>query len=365
MTSTLVAEYTSSVQVNDKWDVRGERYIAFLGKGVLFIIRNNHTFLHTFVLSGVDVTLRSGCITVHPGGIEYVSMGTAVYGNHLVSDLESDPRKWQCAGAGSSIGGIDLAFEKDSDLETWFEKLRGLTKRNYTDVVEEIGKRGKLGHGMFAGVTRGRIRGTGQEVAIKRFNKFWSVSEIFVCVALEHPNIVPAVDVLLDGRQLCIAMPVVNGGKLRDYLKRTQVGRLEEGEAQKVTRQILQAVLYMHKLGIAHNDLHTGNILCHLHDDGSIKPMIIDFGMCSINGGGDTENDVRLIGQAVYVMVTGKTFPYFTDNAKLISNEISVHASNEACEFVLDCLGIRGTPMTSEEALKNVWLAQRQPVGLT
>lgn len=156
------------------------------------------------------------------------------------------------------------------------EKLRVLTKRNYADVVEEIGERGRLGHGLCAGVTKGRIREAGEEVAIKRFNQYWSVSEILACLALKHPNIVSAVDVLLDGRQLCIAMSVVNGGELRDYVNGTQEGRLEE-EAKKVTAQILQAVLYMHKLGIAHTDLHTGNILCHLQDDGSITPMIIDF----------------------------------------------------------------------------------------
>ena len=61
---------------------------------------------------------------------------------------------------------------------------------------------------------------------------------------------------------------------LHSYLKTKLGRRLEEEEARRLFRQIVEGIYYVHKASIAHRDIKLENIL--LDEKNTIK--IIDFG---------------------------------------------------------------------------------------
>ena len=80
-----------------------------------------------------------------------------------------------------------------------------------------------------------------------------------------------------------LIMEYVSGKSLHDYLKKQRASTscgiyldqtLTEEEAQRIIKQLLQCLEYLHALDITHRDIKLENIL--LDQDNNIK--IIDFG---------------------------------------------------------------------------------------
>lgn len=77
-------------------------------------------------------------------------------------------------------------------------------------------------------------------------------------------------------------MEYVRGRSLHDYLKKQKAEEgkteydqtLEESEAKRILRQLLEVLSYLHEEGITHRDIKLENIL--LDDNNNIK--LIDFG---------------------------------------------------------------------------------------
>lgn len=67
-------------------------------------------------------------------------------------------------------------------------------------------------------------------------------------------------------------MDYVCGGELFDYIQ--QRGRIHEEAARTFMRQLVDAVGYMHRMGIVHRDLKLENILVDEYDN----LLISDFG---------------------------------------------------------------------------------------
>lgn len=92
--------------------------------------------------------------------------------------------------------------------------------------------------------------------------------------ALSHPNIVQVVDVFEENGTVYYVMQFLQGGSLRDLIKRD--GPLPEDQAVGYTLQIADALGYMHKKKhLCHYDVKPGNILL----DGEGKALLIDFGI--------------------------------------------------------------------------------------
>ena len=80
--------------------------------------------------------------------------------------------------------------------------------------------------------------------------------------------------------KLFIVTELVKDGDLFDFIVRQEF--LEEFDASLIVRQLLEAVEYMHRVGVVHRDLKPENIMLQSHPDGSLKRIkIIDFGFAS------------------------------------------------------------------------------------
>jgi len=97
---------------------------------------------------------------------------------------------------------------------------------------------------------------------------------------LEHPNIVPVLDVFETGGDSCIVMQLIEGISLDKLLESKAQGRFAVEEAIPIVRSILTALDYAHQKGVVHRDIKPANIL--LDRQGSIK--IIDFGIALAMG---------------------------------------------------------------------------------
>lgn len=122
-------------------------------------------------------------------------------------------------------------------------------------------------------------RATGRQVAIKFIERGDKVTkyverEILNHRQLVHPHIVQFKEVFLTPRHLGIVMEYAAGGDMFEYV--VAKGGLREAEARWFFQQLIVAVDYIHRVGVASRDIKLENTLL----DGSPRPLIkiCDFG---------------------------------------------------------------------------------------
>ena len=162
----------------------------------------------------------------------------------------------------------------------------------------------KIGAGGMGSVFRGRDRESGEVVAVKMLATKVAenpklhhrlVQEFRSASKLDHPNIVRALDLALDGTTAYLVMEYVDGESLGSLIARS--GRLAEGAAVRIITQVAQALHYAHRRRVIHRDVKPDNIL--VRADGMAK--LVDFGLAK-----DKENDRDLTRPA-----TGLGTPHF------------------------------------------------------
>jgi serine/threonine protein kinase len=94
---------------------------------------------------------------------------------------------------------------------------------------------------------------------------------------LDHPNILPLLEVGEEDTILYLVMPFYHRGTLNDFLRQRTVP-LPPAEVERVLLQICAALGYAHTRNIAHLDLKPDNIL--LHEDGRL--ILSDFGLAHL-----------------------------------------------------------------------------------
>ena len=90
---------------------------------------------------------------------------------------------------------------------------------------------------------------------------------------INHPNIVKLLEVIDTEEALFIVMEYISGGDLFIYLEAK--GRVTEGEARGLSRQLLSALQHCHQRGVVHRDLKLGNLLLDANNNAKIS----DFGL--------------------------------------------------------------------------------------
>ena len=100
------------------------------------------------------------------------------------------------------------------------------------------------------------------------------IREAEILFALDHPNIVKVRNVRMDAELPYLEMEFVEGRSVEDVVLR---GSTPLEQAIPLMRQGLDALHYMHELGIRHRDIKPSNLL--LQDDGRLK--IVDFGIAT------------------------------------------------------------------------------------
>jgi hypothetical protein len=109
---------------------------------------------------------------------------------------------------------------------------------------------------------------------------------------LSHPGVVGLHDFGEAGGLLYLLMEYVDGGSLRDVLRK---GPAEPLRALGLVRQVCEALQYAHDRGVVHRDLKPENILL----DTAGRAKIADFGLAKLLGAGLSEPGLTASQQAL------------------------------------------------------------------
>ncbi len=93
--------------------------------------------------------------------------------------------------------------------------------------------------------------------------------------ALDHPNVVPLYEFLIDGNLMLIVQEYLQGQSLQELLETNS--RMDWKKAVSYSKQIADGLAAVHEADIVHRDLKPGNVM--LLPDDTIK--IVDFGLAS------------------------------------------------------------------------------------
>jgi len=114
-----------------------------------------------------------------------------------------------------------------------------------------------------------------------------------------HPRIIRVVE--CDREEpfpLRLVLELCRGGQLFDRIK--ERGRYDEQDACAVTRQILEAVAFMHGRGVMHRDLKPENILL-VSEDNDIDIKVCDFGIAKVADRGFMPRSTSFLGSDYYL----------------------------------------------------------------
>ncbi|MFG2647326.1 serine/threonine-protein kinase [Streptomyces sp. NPDC048436] len=120
-----------------------------------------------------------------------------------------------------------------------------------------------------------------------------------VLLRLTHPNIVRTRDLVVEGELLALVMDLVEGPDLHHYLRDN--GPFTPVGAALLTAQIADALAASHADGVVHRDLKPANVLLKQEPDGSMHPMLTDFGIARLADSPGLTRTHEFVGTPAYV----------------------------------------------------------------
>ncbi|KAL1342380.1 hypothetical protein HN51_028945 [Arachis hypogaea] len=184
-------------------------------------------------------------------------------------------------------------------------------QENYTIQDFELGK--IYGVGSYSKVVRAKKKDTGTVYAMKIMDKKFITKENktayvklerIVLDQLDHPGIVRLYFTFQDTFSLYMALESCEGGELFDQIIRK--GRLPEDEARFYAAEVVDALEYIHNLGLIHRDIKPENLLLtadghiKIADFGSVKPMQ-DSKITVLPNAASDDKACTFVGTAAYV----------------------------------------------------------------
>ncbi|CAF1907411.1 BnaC02g19800D [Brassica napus] len=148
----------------------------------------------------------------------------------------------------------------------------------------------EVGEGVSASVYRARCIALNENVAIKIMdlekcrNDLDTIrKEVHIMNLIEHPNLLKAHCSFIDRNTLWIVMPYMSGGSCFHLMKTVYPQGFEQPIIATLLREVLKALVYLHRQGHIHRDVKAGNIL--VHSRGVVK--LGDFGVsaCMFDSG--------------------------------------------------------------------------------
>ncbi len=140
-----------------------------------------------------------------------------------------------------------------------------------------------IGVGAYSKVKLAVEKATGKKVAVKIYEKakltdpqkFKNVQrEIEILKGMTHESVVQFYSHFETFRQVHIVTEYAGAQSLVEYCKRKPGQRLDPSEARQIMKQILNALIYVHSLGIVHRDIKMDNVIV----DCNRRIKLIDFG---------------------------------------------------------------------------------------
>lgn len=184
-------------------------------------------------------------------------------------------------------------------------------QENYTIQDFELGK--IYGVGSYSKVVRAKKKDTGVVYAMKIMDKKFITKENktayvklerIVLDQLDHPGIVRLYFTFQDTFSLYMALESCEGGELFDQI--TRKSRLTQDEAQFYAAEVVDALEYIHSLGVIHRDIKPENLLLtteghiKIADFGSVKPMQ-DSQITVLPNAASDDKACTFVGTAAYV----------------------------------------------------------------
>ncbi len=118
---------------------------------------------------------------------------------------------------------------------------------------------------------------------------------------IRHPNVIDVVDIDERHDPPFMVLEYLEGQSLATILERDQ--KLSVGATAALVQPVLSAVAAAHDAGIVHRDLKPENIFIARAGDGSIRPVVLDFGVAKIEDSaiqGLTQTNA-MVGTVVYM----------------------------------------------------------------
>ena len=151
--------------------------------------------------------------------------------------------------------------------------------------------------------------------------------ELRIFSRLNHPNIAKYYDTIFMDNYIVVVMELLLGGRLSDNIENNMT-QLPSSTVIRWTKEVLEALKYLHSKGIVHRDIKPENILF----DTQMRAKLVDFGLSTeytINGCSTacgtpfffapemvtnsrydpTKSDIWSFGVTMYNLVT-KRFPF-------------------------------------------------------
>ncbi|ONI23718.1 hypothetical protein PRUPE_2G204000 [Prunus persica] len=162
-------------------------------------------------------------------------------------------------------------------------------------------------------VVRAKKKDTGTVYALKIMDKKFITKENktayvklerIVLDQLDHPGIVRLFFTFQDSFSLYMALESCEGGELFDQI--TRKGRLSEDEARFYAAEVVDALEYIHSMGLIHRDIKPENLLLtsegniKIADFGSVKPMQ-DSRITVLPNAASDDKACTFVGTAAYV----------------------------------------------------------------
>lgn len=95
---------------------------------------------------------------------------------------------------------------------------------------------------------------------------------------ISHSNIISVTEVFESNNTAYYVMDYIDGINLRQFVKKQHNKPLTQEQMISVMTPILQAVALLHEKKLAHLDIKHENIVLTVQPDGSMRPVLIDFG---------------------------------------------------------------------------------------
>lgn len=224
----------------------------------------------------------------------------------------------------------------------------------YYEVCPQI-----IGTGNYGAVRECVRLATGERFAVKTIDKSkigrldHLQREVELLRMMNHKSIMRMVDVFEDADHVHIVTDKYSGGELFDKIieRTTSSGCINEFEAARIIKSILEAVLYLHKNGVVHRDIKPENILFESRQEGSAVKLI-DFGLSRmhdaregplrnavgtayymspevINGSYDKSCDLWSVGIVTYILLAG--YPPFNG-----SNDTEIYSATRRGNLIFE-----------------------------
>eukprot|EP00186_Timspurckia_oligopyrenoides_P003150 CAMPEP_0182444006 /NCGR_PEP_ID=MMETSP1172-20130603/2592_1 /TAXON_ID=708627 /ORGANISM="Timspurckia oligopyrenoides, Strain CCMP3278" /LENGTH=925 /DNA_ID=CAMNT_0024639453 /DNA_START=260 /DNA_END=3037 /DNA_ORIENTATION=- len=177
---------------------------------------------------------------------------------------------------------VMITVESQYEFDKWVAALTKSSSMTFSGLYRE---QHEIGSGFYAKVLMALDEKRGEPVAVKVMRKRHAnetralriarviCRECEILRELDHPNIVPVLDIFETEREARIVMEFMSGGSLFSAIRAQ--GRVREDVARNYMFQILSAMQYLHERNIVHRDVKTENVL--LNEHGVCK--LADFGL--------------------------------------------------------------------------------------